>query len=110
MMSDMTTTKDGFSVIDVTHRPKRMQGDNIRAMSEEEQEGTVRVEVVPNVMTLERAINYYESNAVGELKQLYDQTAKWLRSLLDKSIKIPDGVDIDKALELLNKTSRGRHE
>ena len=108
-MSDMTTTREGFTTIDVTHRPKRLQGDNIRALSEDVPEEQVEGNFVPNVLTLERAIRYYESNAVGEMKHLYKQTAKWLRSLLDRSVKTPDGVDVDKAIDLLNKT-RGRHE
>lgn len=103
-MSDMTTTRDGFSTIDITHKPKRLQGENIRTLSEDtSEEGVINREVVPNILTLERAIIYYESNAEGELKVLYTQTAKWLRTLLDRSVKTPDGLDVDKALELLKK-------
>ena len=31
---------------------------------------------------IERAIQYYEANATGELTTLYSNTAKWLRQLL----------------------------
>ena len=109
-MSDMTTTRDGFTTIDITHRPKRLQGENIRTLSEEQPEEQMSNKIVPNVLTLERAIRYYESNSTGDMKQLYSQTAKWLRELLDRSITVkdtpnlPDGVDIDRAIDLLNKT------
>lgn len=89
-MPDMTTVSDRFPVVDITHKPKRMQGDNIRSAQREtvsvsvSYEGDNHVEV-PQTMTLERAIRFYEENARGEFQSLYVQTAKWLRMLLSRN-------------------------
>ena len=111
-MSAMTT-KDNFPVIDITHKPKRMQSDNLRAVSQV----TTAMEIdspttsVPASPTLERAIEFYESHADGEYRTLYLQTAKWLREYMSKTIPVdvpvPDGTDIDKAQELLAQARRG---
>lgn len=107
-MSTMTT-RDNFPVVDITHRPKRMQGDNLKAVSSV----TTAMEVeaptssVPTTPTLERAIEFYETNAEGEYRTLYLQTAKWLREYMSKTVPIPDGVDVDKAQELLAQARRG---
>lgn len=88
-MSTMTT-KDNFPVIDITHRPKRMQGDNLKAVATVttamEQDDAPMTSAIPATPTLERAIEYYETHAVGEFKVLYSQTAKWLREYMTKSI------------------------
>lgn len=108
-----TTTKNGFPVIDVTHKPRRMQSDNLKAVSQVttvESESNV-VSSVPTTPTLERAIEYYETHAEGEYRTLYLQTAKWLREFMSKTIPVnvpvPDGADIDKAQELLAQARRG---
>lgn len=108
-MPEMTTTRNGFPVHDVTHKPKRMQNANIKAVFGEEKTVSVAgVETdIPNVVTLERAIHYYESHAKGEYANLYTQTAKWLREFMSKSIPVDVGTDIDKAQELLEKV-RGK--
>ena len=109
------TTKDNFPVIDITHKPKRMQSENLKsavqvttAMESEINPMTSSIPVSP---TLERAIEYYESHAVGEFRVLYLQTAKWLRDYMSKDIpvnvSVPDGTDIDKAQELLAQARRG---
>jgi len=109
-MSNVTTTKDSFPVIDITHKPKRRQGDNIKAVQQEDslsQEVSATKEVLGTI-TIERAIAFYESQAKGEYTVLYSQTAKWLREFMSKSNPvIPDGTDVDKAKELLDK-ARGR--
>lgn len=108
-MSDMTTVRSGFPVHDITHKPKRMQNANIRAALKEEPTITIAGEEsdVPSVITLERAIHFYESHAEGEYKNLYTQTAKWLREFMSRSIPVDVGTDIDKAQALLEQ-ARGR--
>ena len=105
------TTKENFPVIDITHRPKRMQSENLKSTNKV----TTAMDIespesyVPTTPTLERAIEFYESHAEGEYRTLYLQTAKWLREFMSKSIPTPapDGVDIDKAQELLSQARRG---
>lgn len=88
-MSMTMTTRENFPVVDVTHRPKRMQGDNLRTMAEHSPEAQEVAESnVPQSATLERAIQFYESNAQGEYKALYTQTAKWLREYLTKTMPV----------------------
>lgn len=106
------TTKDNFPVVNITHKPKRMQGDNLRVMqSESPVEFIVESTDVPQTATLERAISFYESHAEGEYRTLYLQTAKWLREYMSKTVPVnvpvPDGTDIDKAQELLAQARRG---
>lgn len=112
-MSVTMTTKDNFPVIDITHKPKRMQSDNLKAVNSvtTAMEVDPPVSSVPATPTLERAIEFYETHAVGEYKTLYLQTAKWLREYISKDIpvnvSVPDGSDIDKAQELLAQARRG---
>ena len=87
------TTKENFPVVDITHKPKRMQGDNLKAVSSvttvmEQNDASVTSDI-PSTPTLERAIAYYETHAVGEFRTLYLQTAKWLREYMTKSIPAP---------------------
>lgn len=90
-MSTMTT-KENFPVIDITHKPKRMQGDNLKAVATVttamEQDDAPMTNAIPATPTLERAIEYYETHAVGEFRTLYTQTAKWLREYMTKSIPV----------------------
>lgn len=108
-MSDMTTVRKGFPVHDVTHKPKRMQNANLKAVLGEEKTVSLAGEEsdVPTIITLERAIHYYESHAEGKYANLYAQTAKWLRDFMSRNIPVDVGTDIDKAQELLDK-ARGR--
>lgn len=108
-MPDMTTVRAGFPVYDVTHKPKRMQNANIKAVMGEERTVSIAGEEsdIPNIITLERAIHFYESHAEGEYANLYTQTAKWLREFMSKSIPVDVGTDIDKAQALLEQ-ARGR--
>lgn len=108
------TTKDNFPVIDITHKPKRMQNDNLKSavqMTTAVDSESPVTSSVPASPTLERAIEYYETHAVGEFRILYLQTAKWLRDYMSKDIpvnvSVPDGTDIDKAQELLAQARRG---
>ena len=108
-MPDMTTTRNGFPVHDITHKPKRMQGDNLKAVFGEETSASSagKETNIPSAVTLERAIQFYESHADGEYKNLYSQTAKWLREFMSRSIPVDVGTDIDKAQELLEQARRG---
>ena len=90
-MSDtMTTVSGNFPVYNITHKPKRMQGDNLKSLRNEET--TVSLagaeSDIPNIVTLERAINFYESRAEGEYKNLYTMTAKWLREFMSRSVPV----------------------
>ena len=91
-MSDMTTVKSGFPVHDITHKPKRSQGANLRVAQQSETTtihmGEDATEEVPVVVTPERAIAFYESHAVGKYALLYSQTAKWLREYLSRSVPV----------------------
>lgn len=86
-MSDyMTTTKNNFPVKDITHKPKRMQGDMIRLKEAEagiSDEGMTESNEPLSVITLERAISYYKRMSADETNgKLYSATAKWLEELL----------------------------
>lgn len=89
-MPDMTmTTTSKFPVVDISHKPRRLQHDNIVAAGtkyidehSEEFEGDPMSCVPLHNVTIERAIQYYEANAQGEYATLYSTTAKWLRKLL----------------------------
>lgn len=89
-MSEITTTTNGsFPVIDITHKPKRLQRDNLilagTACLEEDSSkdaGSHSSSVPLHNVTIERAIQYYESHATGELSTLYENTAMWLRKLM----------------------------
>lgn len=86
-MNDMTTTRSGFPVKDITHKPKRMQGDMIR-LREAEASLTDSENVTDNnetlsVITLERAISFYKRMSTDPNNgKLYTATAKWLEELL----------------------------
>ena len=82
-----TTTANMFPVKDVTHKPKRMQGDMIRL--KEAEAGITDSESTPNsnetlsVVTLERAISHYKRMSADPINgKLYTATAKWLEELL----------------------------
>ena len=88
-MSNYTTTKNFFPVKDVTHKPKRMQGDMIKIrerelgiVSDDPQAETEQTEGL-SVVTLERAITYYKKMSSDQVNgNLYSATAKWLEELL----------------------------
>ena len=88
----MMTTKDNFPVIDITHKPKRMQGENLKAVASVttamEYDDAPVTSDIPATPTLERAIEYYETHAVGEFRLLYSQTSKWLREYMTKNIPV----------------------
>ena len=85
-MNEVTTTSSFFPVKDVTHKPKRMQGDAIRQKYSES--GMSNDNVAENtetlsVITLERAISHYKKLSADSVNgKLYSATAKWLEELL----------------------------
>lgn len=87
-MSITTTRNAPFgNVIDITHKPKRTQAENIAKAGTEfgkqnDKENNVPTSVNLQSVSIEKAIKYYESNATGELAVLYKNTAKWLRDLM----------------------------
>ena len=92
---------NNFPVMDITHKPKRMQGDSIR----KENLSTVSTvhssvdEDVLEVITLERAIHFYEELAAKNLPnyKLYSATAKWLKELLaTRNIKVMQQVNAER--------------
>lgn len=86
----MMTTSDRFPVVNVTHKPLRTQAGNLAQVDR-----VCDVQVVPSsshvpsVITVERAIEFYEKEADrgNEYSSLYNATAKWLRDYL--SIRKP---------------------
>lgn len=88
-MSELTTSRDRFPVVDITHKPKRLQRDNLIQAGTacdtdefQDNSGSKQSSVPLHNVTIERAIEYYESHASGELATLYSNTAKWLRKLM----------------------------
>lgn len=78
-----------FPVIDVTHKPKRKQGDMIRLKQrlegrvDEDTPEETNANAPLKVITLERAISYYKRMSADETNgKLYEATAKWLEELL----------------------------
>ena len=92
-MSTSTTTSGLFRTVeDVTVYPKRMQSEVANEISSTTT--TVRgnnatlENDIPTILTLERAIKYFEDHAQGEVAKFYEFTAKQLRELLNKNIPV----------------------
>lgn len=105
-MSDYSTTSSRFPVIDITHKPKRLQRDNIiqaGTMSEYSETPSNESESVSDVplhnVTIERAIEYYERHTDGELSTLYRNTALWLRQLLSVGMNAVHKAEKHKSAE-----------
>lgn len=117
-MSDyMTTTSSSFPVKDITHKPKRMQGDMIKLKEAEmglaNPDSPVEVNEPLSVITLERAISYYKRMSADETNgKLYSATAKWLEELLvtrtlktEAAVKaVTEGVNKDETAEAVGDT------
>lgn len=90
-MNNITTTSNLFGEPeDITHRPKRLQGENFKNTplhipSKSEQVSNTPVDSVPTFITLERALSFYESNSnsTTDIGKLYIATANWLKELLE---------------------------
>ncbi len=79
----ITTTHNFFPVEDITHKPLRYQGDSLRPSTESNlSEQSSTLSRVPQNVTIEKAISFYEENAHGEYRNLYLSTAKWLKESL----------------------------
>lgn len=79
------TTKSNFKVVDVTHKPKRMQADNIKkaiGQPDKSPNEPITDGKVPTILTIERAIKYFEDNSKDEFTDLYKATVQWLKDYL----------------------------
>ena len=94
MRSNVTTTKNGFRVEDVTFRNMRKQSEILSegvsdTSSNEEDEDTVEV---PNSLTPEQIIAYFEqiiSNTEDrQKKKVYSQTIRWIKELEEAKVKL----------------------
>lgn len=78
-----------FEQIDITHKPKRMQGDSFGKDSVDcsvisSTKGNVDNLVLPPLegyITLEKAIDFYEKNSKST-KDIFYLTSTWLKDLL----------------------------
>ena len=87
--------EERFPVIDVTHKSKRTQRDNVlKAKGEREDCSPEKVDdEVPSVFTLERAIAFYEGiSSSPNGGKFYAMTAEWLRELL--SLRSPKNMEV----------------
>ena len=117
-MSEVTYS-GSWPTVDITHRSKRSQAGNLalarKNKSESVDPAPSGIEV-PKTITIERAIEYYESHADGEFSTLYTATAKWLRDYMTKkntpapsssgSVDLNDS-EVEKAMEFLGKVKEG---
>lgn len=78
----------GFPVIDITHKPRRKQADNLREAQKvavvsstliEEKNSVVLTDIPTGFITLEKAIAFYEKQSDNVFFKL---TAKWLEDFL----------------------------
>lgn len=115
-MPDEITTVEGskFPTINISHKPRRLQRDNIIAAGTAADDPTESAErdspmsCVPlHNVTIERAIQYYEANATGEVATLYSNTAKWLRSLLSVGMNAVKKAVQEESEEHTNEVSEG---
>ena len=109
-MSDyITTVSDSFPVKDITHKPKRMQGDMIRAKENIDVVTTDSDDVAEDtlsIITLERAINYYKKKSADKTNgKLYSATANWLEELL-----ITRTLKTEAAVKAVKESSNGEAE
>lgn len=95
-MSEYTTVSGStFPVEDITHRSSRSQADNLKAaFGEKNTDNDNGVETnIPKILTVERAIRYFEENARGDLEKLYSFTAQILRAYNDRSMPAAESED-----------------
>lgn len=78
----VTTVSGGyFPTVDITHKPKRMQGANVSGSDAVVPDGVASVDV-PTSLTLESLIRFYKDNAVGPYRAIYSQTASILEDMI----------------------------
>lgn len=82
MKPDKITTAESFITerLDVTIKPTRYQSEV--AEENKKEVSPLSAPAVPQMVTIERAIKFYEENAKGDLAQLYKFTALKLREIL----------------------------
>jgi hypothetical protein len=96
----VTTSSNIFRTEDITHKPKRMQGDFVKR-EKVSGDANLPVEAVPSSVTLEGAIKYYEENSKGELAKLYSFTAMVLKTC--RKNKRKDAVSDSNGKDSMNK-------
>lgn len=104
----VTTTINGFTNIDITHKPKRYQKEvyNEIHADEKPESDEDKVKVlgdVPRSITLESAIRYFNNHAVGDKGQLFTRTALWLRELLEIRSRAVNTSSLGVSVEQENK-------
>ena len=95
-MGDYTSAYgSNFETVDITHRSIRTQAENLKAASVNKSEEVEQSDftTVPKILTVERAIHYFEDNAKGELENLYKFTAECLRGYLDRSVTVSESEE-----------------
>lgn len=89
-MSNMTTTRNGFKVEDITFRGARKQSE---ILNEIEQEEVPEEEVqAPVSLTPEQVKDYYKAKIIvakdSNEKRVYSQTIKWIDELTETKKKL----------------------
>ena len=75
-------------IIDITVKPKRYQQDNVVPFYDDEPiKDSPNENEIPKNITIETAIKYFETAALGDKEILYKRTAGWLKILLSTQNK-----------------------
>lgn len=100
-----------IDVQDVTVKPKRYQQDSVISLNEEALQNDVVTETeIPRNVTIEAAIAYFETSAVGELEVLYKRTAGWLKILLSTQNRSTTTKSREAIQDLIKKKQEGKME
>lgn len=90
-MSNVTTTKNGFRVEDITFHGARQQSEILKEMGEEVIVDNDNV-IAPVSLTPEQVKSFYQSKIAvakdSNEKRVYSQTIKWIDELLETKKKL----------------------
>jgi hypothetical protein len=108
-MPNMTTTKAGFRVEDITFKNARQQSAILDETDQIESEaGDIEV---PVSLTPEQVKNFFEAKIEvtynGREKKLYRQTIKWIDEMLDTKKKL---LAVEEKLETIQKVQNANSE
>lgn len=108
-MPNMTTTKAGFRVEDITFKNARQQSAILAETDQIEPEaGELEV---PVSLTPEQVKNFFEAKSEathnGREKKLYKQTIKWIDEMLDTKKKL---LAVEEKLETLQRVQNADSE
>ena len=100
MSSEMTTSLN-FPVQNITHKPKRMQGDFIKNDEKSQSDGVNPDVDIEDISNIEGAIRYCENKAreyasLPNTSKIYSNISKWLRELL--VTRNPKSIEESKSL------------